>query len=292
MRLLKVPRRDSCSSPRRSPAAISCATRDGVARRRRQVGAQGPLLRRPDAPVVHVGQAGHRTRLRHGARAGVRRRCGVDGTAATRRKILYYRDPKAPTYTATTAGINPETGNTLEPVYAETPDAVRLACGRRADSADRQQLAGVTYATVEPTDVGRTLRTVGQGGLRRDEAAARARRAWTAGSRRSSSTSPASWSKKGQPMLTIYSPEMLASQEELLLARRAREVMQKSPLATRRPARRRRCSRPRGVACSCGTSPTSRSNRCSPPDSRFATSRSMRRPAASCSSATPSPTSA
>jgi multidrug efflux pump subunit AcrA (membrane-fusion protein) len=31
--------------------------------------------------------------------------------------------------------------------------------------------------------------------------------------------------RKGLPMLTIYSPEMLASQEELLLAARAREVM-------------------------------------------------------------------
>jgi multidrug efflux pump subunit AcrA (membrane-fusion protein) len=31
--------------------------------------------------------------------------------------------------------------------------------------------------------------------------------------------------KKGEPMLTIYSPEMLASEEELLLAARARDVM-------------------------------------------------------------------
>jgi membrane fusion protein, copper/silver efflux system len=31
--------------------------------------------------------------------------------------------------------------------------------------------------------------------------------------------------KKGQPMLTIYSPEMLASEEELLLAARARDMM-------------------------------------------------------------------
>jgi len=38
--------------------------------------------------------------------------------------------------------------------------------------------------------------------------------------------------KKGQPMLTLYSPEMLASQEELLLARRARDMMQNNPLAS------------------------------------------------------------
>jgi membrane fusion protein, copper/silver efflux system len=38
--------------------------------------------------------------------------------------------------------------------------------------------------------------------------------------------------KKGEPMLTIYSPEMLASQQELLLALRARDLMSKNPLAS------------------------------------------------------------
>ncbi len=35
---------------------------------------------------------------------------------------------------------------------------------------------------------------------------------------------------KGQPLLTIYSPEMLASQQELLLALRSREILKRSPL--------------------------------------------------------------
>jgi RND family efflux transporter MFP subunit len=38
--------------------------------------------------------------------------------------------------------------------------------------------------------------------------------------------------KQGQPMLTIYSPEMLASQQELLLAVRARDLMRGNPLAS------------------------------------------------------------
>lgn len=37
--------------------------------------------------------------------------------------------------------------------------------------------------------------------------------------------------QKGQPLLTIYSPEMLASQQEYLLAIRGREVLKDSPLA-------------------------------------------------------------
>ena len=36
------------------------------------------------------------------------------------------------------------------------------------------------------------------------------------------------WVQKGQPMLTIYSPEMLASQRELLLAAKARTILAKS----------------------------------------------------------------
>jgi len=38
--------------------------------------------------------------------------------------------------------------------------------------------------------------------------------------------------KQGEPMLTIYSPEMLASQQELLLAQRARNLMRGNPLAS------------------------------------------------------------
>ena len=44
--------------------------------------------------------------------------------------------------------------------------------------------------------------------------------------------------KQGQPMLTVYSPEMLASQQELLLAARARDLMRDNPLASARRARR------------------------------------------------------
>ena len=38
--------------------------------------------------------------------------------------------------------------------------------------------------------------------------------------------------EKGQPLLTMYSPEMLASQQEYLLALRSREIMKGSPLST------------------------------------------------------------
>src|ERR1051326_5734710 len=36
--------------------------------------------------------------------------------------------------------------------------------------------------------------------------------------------------KKGDPLLTVYSPDMLASQRELLLAAKAKKIMQNSTL--------------------------------------------------------------
>ena len=156
---------------------------------------------------------------------------GAPAPAASARKVLYYRDPKDPKYTATTAGVNPETGNTLEPVYADAPDVSGMPAGAIRIPTERQQLAGVTYATVEFTDIGRTLRTVGKVGY--DETRLQHVHPRVDGwVERVFVDFTGDLVKKGQPMLTLYSPEMLASQEELLLARRARDVMQNNPLAT------------------------------------------------------------
>jgi len=148
--------------------------------------------------------------------------------SATPGRVLYYRDPKAPGYTSTTAGLNPETGNTLEPVYAAAATA-KPPAGAFHLGEEGGRRAGVTYDTVQATTAGRTLRTVGT--VAYDETRVQHVHARVDG-----------WIETvhvgftgqlvapGQPLLTIYSPELLASQEELLLARRAREVMQKSPL--------------------------------------------------------------
>lgn len=150
-------------------------------------------------------------------------------TAGAARRILYYRDPGQPSYTAARPGLNPETGATLEPVYAaegtDTPAGlVRIA-------PERQQLIGVTFVTVESGGGTRTIRTVGK--VVADETRVGHVHTRIEG-----------WLehvfvdftgaavKAGQPMLTIYSPEMLASQQELLLAARARDLMASNPLAS------------------------------------------------------------
>ena len=137
------------------------------------------------------------------------------------RKILRYRDPKAPDYTSDKPGVNPETGNDLEPVYPED--------GMVQIPLDKQQLIGVRFGTVEYASTARTLRAVGK--VAYDETRiARVQ------------TKIEGWIdhvfvdftgqlvEKGQPLFTLYSPEMLATQQEYLLALRAHETMQGSTM--------------------------------------------------------------
>jgi RND family efflux transporter MFP subunit len=147
------------------------------------------------------------------------------GTAG--RTALYYRDPAQPEHRADKPGLNPETGNTLEPVYAEAsvpPGAIRI-------TPERQQLIGVKFAVVERGAQARAVRTVGK-------VAADETRIGHVHTRIEGWIEQVFVNftgdvvRKGEPMLTIYSPEMLASQQELLLASRARDLMKSNPLAS------------------------------------------------------------
>ena len=148
---------------------------------------------------------------------------GPAATGTSGRKVLYYRDPQHPEYRADKPGLNPETGNTLEAVYADGPQ-LSVPPGAIKISPERQQMIGVKFATAEMGGGTRAIRTVGK--VSADETRIGHVHTRIEG-----------WIdkvfvdftgdivKKDEPMLTIYSPEMLASQEELLLAARARDIM-------------------------------------------------------------------
>jgi RND family efflux transporter MFP subunit len=161
--------------------------------------------------------------------------------AAGERRVLYYVDPMHPAYKSDKPGVAPDCGRQLEPVYAG--DAEGAANGSADDvaavapagairiSPERQQLIGVKFATVEQGATSRSIRSVGKVTFDETRVA-------------HVHTRIEGWIEKvfvdftgdivkaGQPMLTIYSPEMLASQQELLLARRARDLMKANPLAS------------------------------------------------------------
>jgi len=142
--------------------------------------------------------------------------------ATAERKVLYYHDPKDHNYRSDKPGLNPETGNDLEPVYRDEAGMVQI-------SPEKQQLIGVKLGTVEMAAGNRTIRAVGKVTL--DET----RQARV-------QTKVEGWIdqvfvdftgklvEKGQPLLTLYSPEMLSTQQEYLLALRSREAMRHSTM--------------------------------------------------------------
>lgn len=132
-------------------------------------------------------------------------------------RILYWRDPQQPEYRSDKPGLNPETGNELEPVYEQAgppPGTIHI-------SPEKQQLIGVRYGTAEITSARRIIRALGK--VSYDETRLVKVHTRVEG-----------WIEKvfvdftgkavaqGDPLLTLYSPEMLATQRELLLAARAR----------------------------------------------------------------------
>jgi Cu(I)/Ag(I) efflux system membrane fusion protein len=134
----------------------------------------------------------------------------------------FYRDPQQPSYTSDRPGLNPETGNDLVPVYEdEAPGTIQVA-------ADKQRLIGVQTSLVEVTTEGRTIRSAGK--VVQDETRVTHVHTRTEG-----------WIdkvlvdytgklvKQGDPLVTIYSPELLATQQEYLLALKAKDALAHSP---------------------------------------------------------------
>lgn len=142
-------------------------------------------------------------------------------------KILYYADPQRPSYHAENPGLNPETGNELKPVYEN--DAGSMAVGTVKIDAEKQQLLNVRFGTVEMASETATIHAAGKVAMDETRLA-------------HVHTRVEGWIdqvfvdftgksvRKGQPLLTMYSPDMLATQQELLLALKGRDQLQHSTL--------------------------------------------------------------
>ncbi|MBI3693427.1 MAG: efflux RND transporter periplasmic adaptor subunit [Acidobacteria bacterium] len=144
------------------------------------------------------------------------------------RKILHYRDPQDPKYTSDKPGVNPETGNELEPVYGA--DASSMPMGTIRVSPQKQQLIGVTYGTVEFSPGSRSIRAVGK--VSYDETRiARVHAKIEGWIDKVFVDFTGKLVEKGQPLLTLYSPEMLATQQEFLLAMKGKELLKNSALS-------------------------------------------------------------
>ncbi|MBI1941802.1 MAG: efflux RND transporter periplasmic adaptor subunit, partial [Acidobacteria bacterium] len=145
--------------------------------------------------------------------------------AAAERKILYYEDPMHPSYRSDKPGIAPDCGMKLVPVYAEDTAAPgTMAPGTVQISPARQQLMGVTTAPAEYRTLEKTLRTVGRVEL--DETrVVNVHLKITGWIQKVFVDYTFQHVKKGDPLFSIYSPDLLATEQEYLLALRAQREL-------------------------------------------------------------------
>jgi Cu(I)/Ag(I) efflux system membrane fusion protein len=152
----------------------------------------------------------------------------ADGSASSQssgKKVLYWYDPMHPNYKSEKPGIAPDCGMDLVPMYE---GAGGVENGMIKVTPERQRALGVRTAQVEDKVISRTLRTSGQ--VVPDETRIAHVHVKTPG-----------WIenvyvdfvgqivKKGQPLFTIYSPDLVATQEEYLIAKNGQKSLGDSP---------------------------------------------------------------
>ena len=151
---------------------------------------------------------------------------GADQPQSGEPRILYYQDAMNPSHHSDKPGIAPD-GMKLVPVYASETPAAALPPGAVQISSARQQLMAVATAKAEYRALDQTVRTVGQVAM--DETRLIHVHVRTSG-----------WIKKvfvdytwqqvkqGDPLFTFYSPDLLETEQEYLLALKARDSLAKS----------------------------------------------------------------
>ncbi len=146
----------------------------------------------------------------------------------TQRRVLFWYDPMHPAYTSDQPGIAPDCGMNLVPKYADEVEAMQdRPPGTVMLSAEKQQLIGVRTTEVRRAPLQRTIRTVGR--VEPDETKIAHIHVKVPG-----------WVekvyvdfvgklvRKGQPLFTLYSPELVSTQQEYLIARRGQKRLGES----------------------------------------------------------------
>jgi RND family efflux transporter MFP subunit len=153
----------------------------------------------------------------------------VPEAKAGERKILYWYDPMHPAYKSDKPGTAPDCGMDLVPMYAsESPAGASLPPGTVQVSAQHQQLIGVRTAQVERRPVERILRAAGKVAI--DESkVAHIHTKFSGYVEHVYADFVGKQVNAGEPLFTIYSPELVATQQEYLIALRAREQLKGAP---------------------------------------------------------------
>lgn len=142
------------------------------------------------------------------------------------RKILYYVDPMNPSFRSDKPGKAPD-GMDLRPVYADDDQDLGNAPGTIKLSARKAQLINVKVVEVQQGTVGQNIRTIGT--LQYDETKiAKIHSKIEGWIDRVFADYTGQFVRKGQPLFSIYSPELVATQQEYLLAVKAEQSLGQS----------------------------------------------------------------
>jgi len=163
-----------------------------------------------------------------------------DGAAeSATRRVLYYQDPMHPAYRSRSPGLAPDCGMRLEPVYApsaEAPADAGLRGGSLVVSPERQQRMGLRFATVRRGSGTRTLRTIGR--LVPDESRVHRVSIGVEGwvTRVETAGSTGSWVRRGQPLASVASRDLLAPQQAYVYALQSLDEVRAKPSAEKQRA--------------------------------------------------------
>jgi Cu(I)/Ag(I) efflux system membrane fusion protein len=145
------------------------------------------------------------------------------------RKVLYWYDPMHPQYKADKPGKAPDCGMDLVPKYADE-QAASMAPGSVMISSEKQQLIGVRTAGVKRETLVRDVQTSGQ--VTADETKiAHVHVKINGFIEKVFVDYIGQLVKKGQPLFTLYSPDLVSTQDEYLIAKRGEKTLGNSPFA-------------------------------------------------------------
>jgi Cu(I)/Ag(I) efflux system membrane fusion protein len=144
------------------------------------------------------------------------------------RKILYWYDPMHPAYRSDKPGIAPDCGMTLVAKYADDQAMAKMPAGTVTISPEKQVLAGVRTAVVQRKPLVRDIRTTAQ--IVADETRIAHVHVKVAGYIDKVYVDfVGQLVKKGQPLFTLYSPDLVSTQEEYLIAKRGNATLANAP---------------------------------------------------------------
>lgn len=144
------------------------------------------------------------------------------------KKVLYWYDAMNPGMRSDKPGKAPD-GMDLVPMYAETGESLEnMPPGTVMVSSTKQQLIGVRTDVVKRESLTRTIRAVAQ--VQIDETKIARIHVKIAGWVEQVNVDfIGKLVRKGQPLFSLYSPDLVATQQEYLIARRAEKDLSSSP---------------------------------------------------------------